>query len=106
MRTSGRGQTSEPEAAPVSAIEGLVDELLAYYIDWRQDAAAVKHAYRQWCATSGADEPLQFAAYMAALDREQSSADRYALVLEEFERALECGPPRRYDRADAEEAGL
>ena len=48
MRTSGRGQTSEPEAAPVSAIEGLVDELLAYYIDWRQDAAAVKHAYRQW----------------------------------------------------------
>jgi len=72
-----------------SATDGLVDELLAYYIDWRRDAAAVTTAYREWSAASGAEGPLRFAAYMAALDQEQSSADRYAVVLSEVERALE-----------------
>jgi len=72
-----------------SATDGLVDELLAYYIDWRRDAAAVTSAYREWSAASGAEGPLRFAAYMAALDQEQSSADRYAVVLSEVERALE-----------------
>jgi len=76
-----------------SATDGLVDELLAYYIDWRRDAAAVTTAYREWSAASGAEGPLRFAAYMEALDQEQSSADRYAVVLSEVERALEFETP-------------
>ena len=90
MRISGTTSTREHEAAPGSAIDGLVDELLAYYIDWRQDAAAVKRAYGQWTAASGAEEALRFAACMAALDQEEASAQRYALVLREVERAVEC----------------
>ncbi|MBV8462448.1 MAG: hypothetical protein JO368_04085 [Acidimicrobiales bacterium] len=81
--------TTQEKTTSDRATDGLVDELLAYYIDWRRDAAAVTSAYREWSAASGAEGPLRFAAYMAALDQEQSSADRYALVLKEVERALE-----------------
>jgi hypothetical protein len=89
MASSRIPSTTQERAASPGATDGLVDELLAYYIDWRQDAAAATSAYRQWSAASGAEGPLRFAAYMAALDQEQSSAERYALVLRAVERALE-----------------
>lgn len=88
MRISGTTSTRE-HAAPGSAIDGLVDELLAYYVDWRHDAAAVRRAYRHWAAASRAEEAWRFAAYTAALDQEEASAERYALILREVERALE-----------------
>jgi hypothetical protein len=62
--------------------------MLAYYIDWRQDAAAVADAYSRWCFAPGGEEAPRFAAYMAALDREESSATNYAAVVREVERAL------------------
>ncbi|MBV8221533.1 MAG: hypothetical protein JO325_23965 [Solirubrobacterales bacterium] len=70
-------------------MEGLLDELLGYYIDWHYDAAAVRTAYSWWSAATGPDEAPRFSAYMAALDQEQASALRYALVLREVERGLE-----------------
>jgi hypothetical protein len=89
MGISGTTSTRDHEVAPGSAIDGLVDELLACYIDWRHDAATVRDAYREWSAESGAQSPLRFAAYMAALDQEQASAERYALLLGKVERAAE-----------------
>jgi len=89
MRISGTTSTREHELAPGSAIDGLVDELLAYYIDWRHDAATVRDAYGEWSAESGAQAGLRFAVYMAALDQEQASAERYALLLKKVERAVE-----------------
>jgi hypothetical protein len=68
--------------------DGLVDEMLGCYLDWRHDAAAAAEACRLWSAVSGGDEALRFAAYMAALDQEESSAFRYALVSREVESAL------------------
>ena len=75
--------------APDSMTDGLVDELLSYYIDWRQDAKAAEDAYRLWSTAPAGDGALRFSAYRAALDQEESSAARYALVFREVERALQ-----------------
>ena len=74
---------------PDPVTDGLVDELLSYYIDWRQDAKAADEAYRLWSTAPAADEELRFSAYMAALDQEESSAGQYAAVFREVERALQ-----------------
>ncbi|MGB9185236.1 MAG: hypothetical protein WCB67_14335 [Solirubrobacteraceae bacterium] len=70
------------------SLDGLVDEMLAYYIDWRQDAAEVADAYSRWCFAPGGEEASRFSAYMAALDREQASAASYAVVVREVEHAI------------------
>jgi hypothetical protein len=70
------------------AVAGLVDEMLASYIDWREDAAATRDAYTRWCTAPTAEEDWRFSAYMAALDQEESAAARYALVLEHMQRSL------------------
>jgi hypothetical protein len=74
---------------PDSTMDGLVDELLGYYLDWRRDAKAAGDAYRLWSCAPASEEGLRFSAYMAALDQEESSAAHYALVLREVERALQ-----------------
>ena len=68
--------------------DGLVDELLGYYIDWRHDAKAAEDACTSGPPAAG-EERLRFSAYMAALDQEESSAAHYALVFREVERAME-----------------
>ena len=72
-----------------SMADGLVDELLSYYIDWRRDARAVEDAYRLWSIAPAGEDALGFFAYMTAVDQEESSAARYAVVLREVERALQ-----------------
>ena len=67
---------------------GLADEMLAYYTDWRSDAAAVADAYRVWQGAPAAQEAAHFAAYMVALDKEEAAAMRYATVVENLDRAL------------------
>ena len=64
--------------------------MLGYYIDWRHDAAAAEDAYRLWSIAPTDEEALRYAAYVAALDQEESSAIRYALVFREVERAMQC----------------
>ena len=77
-----------------SRIDGLVDEMLAHYIDWRHDTAMVADAYRHWSnSTAGEEGALRFSAYMAALALEESSATAYAAITIEVERALQCGRP-------------
>jgi hypothetical protein len=86
---SSRISSSEGQATPAMT-DGLVDEMLAYYIDWRHDAAAAEDAYRLWSIAPTDEEALRYAAYVAALDQEESSAIRYALVFREVERAVQC----------------
>jgi hypothetical protein len=71
-------------------VAGLLDELHAYYLDWRHEAAAVGRAYKRWCEAPPADAPWRFSAYLAALDGEESAALTYAQVLAEVERAVGC----------------
>ena len=48
----------------------LDDEFLESYVSWREEAATVQTAYDDWRA----GEALAFAAYRAALDREEQAA--------------------------------
>jgi hypothetical protein len=48
----------------------LNDEFLDSYVSWREEAATVQTAYDHWQA----GETLAFAAYHAALDREEQAA--------------------------------
>jgi hypothetical protein len=67
---------------------GLTDEILASYMGWRNDAAAVADAYRVWQRAPAAQKAAHFAAYMVALDNEEAAATRYAMVVKNLDRAF------------------
>jgi hypothetical protein len=60
----------------------LADEAIRVYIDWREESAAVWDAFDQWESTRDVDAATAFAAYRAALDREECAARAYAELLE------------------------
>jgi hypothetical protein len=55
-----------------------VDELISLYCNWRTTCAEVAATYRRFSGASPSERALAFAAYGAALDREESAADAYA----------------------------
>jgi hypothetical protein len=88
MRTSRDVDTS-------SWREGiLLDHLLDAYVNWRESAGAVADAYDRWSLTSGRERTLCFAAYAAALDREQKTATAYADAVTELERCMQHSESR------------
>lgn len=56
----------------------LVDEVIDAYVDWREECIFVWDAYRRWSGASRDDAVLAFAAYAAALDREERASAFYA----------------------------
>lgn len=56
----------------------LVDQLIELYCDWRSQCWAVRSSYAQFTAAPAEDRTLAYAAYRAALDREEAAADLYA----------------------------
>ena len=56
----------------------LVDLLIDLYCDWRMECAEVRAAYARFSNAPPADRAVTFAAYAAALDREESACDAYA----------------------------
>jgi hypothetical protein len=48
------------------------------YARWRAGRDAVRAAYRVWITAGRSGEPLAFASYRAALDREEHTAKTYA----------------------------
>jgi hypothetical protein len=79
------------EKRPRSLFEGLVDDMLAHYLEWRLHAGAVAEAYRQWSSASRAERASRFSAYIAALDQEGAVAMSYAAAVKAVERQLEAG---------------
>jgi hypothetical protein len=77
-------------------VDALVDDVLASYVDWREGLEHANAAYRSWREASPADEPWRFAAYTAALDREEAAADTYAASITELTRWVR--PSRRFAR--------
>ncbi len=67
---------------------GLADDVLAYYMAWRTDAAAVAAAYHVWRGAPAAQESAHFDAYIAALDKEEAAAARYAMAVENLDRSI------------------
>jgi hypothetical protein len=67
----------------VNAVAGeirpdLVDRMIELYCDWRTECAAVQAAYERFLDASASDRATAFAAYIAALDREESACESYA----------------------------
>jgi hypothetical protein len=56
----------------------LVDDVIDAYVDWREECHYVRDAYRRWSRAPRADAMLAFAAYAAALDREERASAYYA----------------------------
>jgi len=69
----------------------LLDDVLAAYVDWREDADAASDAYRRWADAHLGERAARFSAYNAALDQEEYSATAYARVVAELERRLPAG---------------
>lgn len=56
----------------------LVDELMDAYVEWRQECIAVHKSYERWSSVPSDERRLAFAAYRAALDREELASSVYA----------------------------
>ena len=56
----------------------VVDRLIELYCDWRTVCAEVEAAYERFLDASPRDRAMAFAAYSAALDREQCTSEAYA----------------------------
>jgi predicted aminopeptidase len=67
----------------------LIDEAIDRYVEWREECAAVYDAYANWTDAPMEETDLPFAAYSAALDREQSAATVYGRALRRLERSLD-----------------
>jgi hypothetical protein len=86
MATSRKGGRQQGPKRAARALRRLRDEILDLYLDWREQAAAVADAYASWEGAPAGEEGQCFAAYTAALDREQAAARSYADVLANAER--------------------
>jgi hypothetical protein len=64
----------------------VIDELLERYVSWREECETVGLAYRQWASAENAEHRLAYAAYIAALDREEHAARAYADQIQVAER--------------------
>jgi hypothetical protein len=56
----------------------LIDETVDAYVDWREESAVVWDAYERWEWAPAADARLAFAAYCAAVEREERASNVYA----------------------------
>ena len=54
---------------------------------------AVADAYGRWCVAPADEESTRFAAYLAALDQEQTAAGVYGESISELERSLRNSDP-------------
>jgi hypothetical protein len=72
----------------VLACSELVDEAMERYVEWREECLAVEHAYANWASSPSDTAELPFAAYSAALDREQSAATVYRRAIERLAKSL------------------
>jgi hypothetical protein len=59
----------------------LADALIDLYVRWREECAAVHATYERWLGAQREDRPAAYAAYRAALDREERASDVYAELI-------------------------
>ena len=66
---------------PVPYSSTLIDAVMDGYVAWREESAAVETAYGRWLRADPVEGELAFAAYFAALDREERAADTYKRLI-------------------------
>jgi hypothetical protein len=67
----------------------LVDVMMDVYVDWREECLALTKAYERWSSERVAERDLAFAAYRAALDREDRASAVYEDLVKSVERQLQ-----------------
>jgi hypothetical protein len=72
----------------------MVDETMDAYVDWREECAHVRDAYRRWLSAVRADAALAFRAYLAALDREERASEVYAELISRLGRLVADAPAK------------
>ncbi|HTU84180.1 MAG TPA: hypothetical protein VMF57_01325 [Solirubrobacteraceae bacterium] len=92
MRASHRQTRGIDVGTAAWPIPALVDNALAMYVEWREATDTVADTYGRWCIAPAGEEAPRFAAYMAALDQEQTAAGMYAGSIKELERWLPDTP--------------
>ena len=60
----------------------LVDAIMDRYVAWREESVRVDTAYANWRGAPSGDRALLFAAYQAALDREERAATDYQRMID------------------------
>jgi hypothetical protein len=59
----------------------VIDDAMDAYVEWREESAQVESAYRRWATAEPSDAALAFAAYVAALDREDRASTCFEQVV-------------------------
>jgi hypothetical protein len=73
-KVSWRATDNEPDVGSPA----LLDEFVESYVCWREESAATRSAYETYAGEeNGGNRALAFAAYQAALDREERAARVY-----------------------------
>ena len=65
----------------------LQDEFVECYGRWREESISVRVSYDRWRDAEPDLEPLAYAAYVAALDREERAADVHRECADRIARA-------------------
>jgi hypothetical protein len=69
----------------------VVDEAIDAYVEWREECLFLVDAYNRWSSEADRDRRLAFAAYRAALDREQQACSVYKSRCDRLTRELTPG---------------
>ena len=56
--------------------------MIDLYVDWREECAEVQAAYDRWSEAQKNERAHAFAAYRAALDREERASEVYAQLVD------------------------
>ena len=68
--------------------EAPVEDAMEAYAHWRQECMLVGDAYGRWAGAPAPDARLAFAAYVAALDREEQAEKLYANLIGQASRPV------------------
>lgn len=90
----------EPQDTTTETVEGVDDQAIEPYAEWREACAAADDAYCEWLSASGDELPKAFAAYRAALAREASVAVRHGAVIDRLRPDVPSDPPLATDGGD------
>jgi anti-sigma factor RsiW len=70
----------------------LVDETLDAYVEWLDECAEVRDAYRRWSTAPTGRATDAFDEYLAALDNEEHAADLYAQLIRRIRQRVSVRP--------------
>jgi hypothetical protein len=75
----------------------LVDETLDAYVEWREECAGVRDAYRRWSSAPLSEVTDAFREYLTALEYEEHAADRYAQLIRRVSQHASVRPRNQRD---------